>query len=361
VPRCGGLCLCHLPYRAEFLSQHVFFPDWSSTVQLPLNSSRLAHASSQPASLPSMMKAFLSRLNGLSKDRDKDLPSSKDKDTLAAQEKVPQLPPLPEWPPPSRESTVSIPISLKPLPEPVPSPPPHQQTKPVEPPRSSTATQPHPFTPSTRTANRTSTSDTIVASEHDSSHQNSRKITNGSDGTSMGSEMNKKVAFLQSPSAASNTDRPSADAPGNGTSPAQGPAKTTLSRFQATYGKDARGSTLVSPASSKTDSGTLKSGGKATSTRNVVSPVPSKASDVVSFHQTSRSGTPFSHMSNHSARVLAASSWSEGAEEDLVSNLGPRERTRQEVLWEIVASEERSVLACSLSSQSCSRLLLDMW
>ena len=30
-----------------------------------------------------------------------------------------------------------------------------------------------------------------------------------------------------------------------------------------------------------------------------------------------------------------------GAEEDLVSNIGQRERTRQEVLWEIVASEER--------------------
>lgn len=35
-------------------------------------------------------------------------------------------------------------------------------------------------------------------------------------------------------------------------------------------------------------------------------------------------------------------SWSEMAEEDLVANLGPRERTRQEVLWEIVSSEERS-------------------
>ena len=48
-------------------------------------------------------------------------------------------------------------------------------------------------------------------------------------------------------------------------------------------------------------------------------------------------------MSNNSSRILAAASWSEGAEEDLVSNLGPRERTRQEVLWEIVASEERYV------------------
>lgn len=36
-------------------------------------------------------------------------------------------------------------------------------------------------------------------------------------------------------------------------------------------------------------------------------------------------------------------SWSEMAEEDLIANLAPRERTRQEVLYEIVSSEERSV------------------
>lgn len=34
-------------------------------------------------------------------------------------------------------------------------------------------------------------------------------------------------------------------------------------------------------------------------------------------------------------------SWSEMAEEELIANLGPRERNRQEVLWEIVSSEER--------------------
>lgn len=34
-------------------------------------------------------------------------------------------------------------------------------------------------------------------------------------------------------------------------------------------------------------------------------------------------------------------SWGEMAEEELIANLGPRERTRQEVLWEIVSSEER--------------------
>ncbi|KAG8732899.1 hypothetical protein FRC11_010210 [Ceratobasidium sp. 423] len=57
---------------------------------------------------------------------------------------------------------------------------------------------------------------------------------------------------------------------------------------------------------------------------------------------TIRSGTPYSHMSGTSA-IQAAASWSEAAENDLVTNLGSRERTRQEVLWEIVASEERYV------------------
>ncbi|KAG8998691.1 hypothetical protein FRB95_012186 [Tulasnella sp. JGI-2019a] len=55
-----------------------------------------------------------------------------------------------------------------------------------------------------------------------------------------------------------------------------------------------------------------------------------------------RSGTPHSHMSGKSAIQMPAS-WSEAAEGDLVSNLSPRERTRQEVLWEIVASEQRYV------------------
>ena len=43
------------------------------------------------------------------------------------------------------------------------------------------------------------------------------------------------------------------------------------------------------------------------------------------------------------SRILSAQSWSEVTEEDLVSNLGSRERTRQEVLFEIISSEERCV------------------
>jgi len=33
--------------------------------------------------------------------------------------------------------------------------------------------------------------------------------------------------------------------------------------------------------------------------------------------------------------------WSSGVEEDLVTHLGASERNRQEVMWEIVATEER--------------------
>jgi hypothetical protein len=53
-----------------------------------------------------------------------------------------------------------------------------------------------------------------------------------------------------------------------------------------------------------------------------------------------RAGTPMSQMSERTG-ILTTASWSEAAEEDLVSNIGQRERTRQEVLWEIVASEQR--------------------
>ncbi|KAJ4501494.1 hypothetical protein C8R41DRAFT_18 [Lentinula lateritia] len=64
-----------------------------------------------------------------------------------------------------------------------------------------------------------------------------------------------------------------------------------------------------------------------------------------SSQQSLRSGTPFSQMTSHTAstHVLSATSWSQVTEDELVSNLGARERTRQEVLFEIIQSEERYV------------------
>ncbi|KAF8343957.1 Dbl homology domain-containing protein, partial [Cantharellus anzutake] len=51
--------------------------------------------------------------------------------------------------------------------------------------------------------------------------------------------------------------------------------------------------------------------------------------------QSMRSSSPMSYLSNRTS-IQAPASWSEAAEEDLVFNLGARERTRQEVLWEIL-------------------------
>ena len=58
--------------------------------------------------------------------------------------------------------------------------------------------------------------------------------------------------------------------------------------------------------------------------------------DGVLIDPSLRSATPFSIGS-----FLPVGSWREGAEEDLITHLGLRERTRQEVVWEIVANEDR--------------------
>ncbi|KAG8833772.1 hypothetical protein FRC17_010145 [Serendipita sp. 399] len=64
-----------------------------------------------------------------------------------------------------------------------------------------------------------------------------------------------------------------------------------------------------------------------------------------------RPGTSMSQVSQRSA-ALTTASWSEAAEEDLVTHLGQRERTRQEVLWEIVASEQRYVTELMVMRES---------
>ena len=54
--------------------------------------------------------------------------------------------------------------------------------------------------------------------------------------------------------------------------------------------------------------------------------------------------------SPNSSRIVGPLSWSELAEDELVVNLGARERTRQEVLFEIVSSEDRSGYSFHLST-----------
>ncbi|KAI5122062.1 hypothetical protein M0805_006046 [Coniferiporia weirii] len=126
------------------------------------------------------------------------------------------------------------------------------------------------------------------------------------------------------------------------------PLKTTVTRFQAAHGSETRGSTSTASSSkvNVNSKGPSATSGKATvtSTRTALSPNSQKTfMDNASVNASMRSNTPYSQTSQNSSRILATASWSEAAEEDLVSNIGPRERTRQEVLWEIVASEERYV------------------
>ncbi|EPQ58225.1 DH domain-containing protein [Gloeophyllum trabeum ATCC 11539] len=268
------------------------------------------------------MKALFNRFNR-SITREKDREPAKDDSYPFKKEKLPALPPLPEWPPaqPATGTPKSV-DSRKPLPD-IGT----RALPPVDQPIRSLSTD----------SSATGTTTT---------HQSSTPTANGSVNTAAGSsDAPKKVAFLSPPP----TPGPSgdralpADAPANGATTGA-PLKTTVSRFQAAHGKDPRGSTSTSASASKTDvSKATSSAAKPTSTRSATSPYPKVAGDAASLHQSLRSGTPYSQMTGNSSRILAVSSWSEGAEEDLVTNLGPRERTRQEVLWEIVASEERYV------------------
>ena len=314
------------------------------------------------------MKALFNRFNrGLSKEK------VKDKDPVQ-REKVPQLPPLQEWPPRSTPTPTSF-ATFKPLPDisfrPLPpieepssssspasstTPTPAAATSPLPPPPvvkdDPSPTIPHSPPQIAKTRSEQSRSD------QDSSGRSSRKTNNGSVNTnhSTNTDVHKKVAFISPPP----TPGPALDRAVNSASPPPqstvAPSKTNVSRFQAAHGKDTRGSTSTA-TSSKTDiATTLKSTTpKPGSTRTATSPYP-KPFDGTSIHQSLRSGTPYSQVTNASSRILSVQSWSEGAEEDLVSNLGSRERTRQEVLWEIVASEGRSVF---IQSRSTSQSVAD--
>ncbi|KAL6305420.1 hypothetical protein BKA93DRAFT_779776 [Sparassis latifolia] len=292
------------------------------------------------------MKAFINRFISKERDRDKD----------GCKEKIPHLPPLIEWPPQRATSTPSSVGSSKPLPDLSVRPLP-----PIEEPSSTdSSSTPTPIAPNTPLPSAGPSQDVapdsskepsgtpLPRSEHDSAGRSSRKTTNASMSTATGNstDIQKKVAFLSpppTPGPTSDRSLPDVEASTSSAS-ATAPMKSTVSRFQANHVKETRGSTSTA-ASSRTDvTSTLKANKQASFARATTSPYPQKnLGDGASIHQSLRSGTPYSQMSNTSSRILSASSWSEVAEEDLVSNIGQRERTRQEVLWEIVASEERYV------------------
>lgn len=297
------------------------------------------------------MKAFLNRI-GFTKEKDRDR-------TDVLREKIPPLPPLPDWPPQRSATTPTSPDPSKPLPDlserTLPLPP-LEETDASSSTESSATPTPvanmNPLPPADPAledvSNVPAKHDSVSSSrtarqDHDSAGRSSRKTTNGSMSNGTTSDIQKKVAFLSPPP----TPAPvlgSLPETESTTGLSAAPVKSTVSRFQATHSKDTRGSTSTA-ASSKTDvASTVARSTRQASTRTAASPFISKSyNDGASIHQSLRSGTPYSQMSNASSRILLAQSWSEVAEEDLVSNIGQRERTRQEVLWEIVASEERCV------------------
>ncbi len=292
------------------------------------------------------MKAFFHRLHlGGSKDKDRDSSQQKEK-----------FPPLPSWPPQPAQKPTSgaTPTSaFKPLPEIAPSLI-ASQLSPRLPPLDIEPSQPsvsHPTasyslpkipaisSQSEEKAQSTSTATTTTTTS-ESAARSSRK-TNASTATNANPDIQKKVAFISPPPTPANFEQHLPSEIFNPSTPPQptAPIKTNISRFQATHGKDSRGSGTIGASSSKTD--VTKTTVKATTTKTS-SPYAQKLFEGPSAHSL-RSGTPYSSMSatTSGSRILAAASWSEVTEDDLVSNIGSRERTRQEVLFEIIQSEER--------------------
>ena len=293
------------------------------------------------------MRAFFHRLHigGGTKDKDRD-PIQKEK-----------FPPLRPWPPEEPQRATSTPTSFssfKPLPELAPAQFSSSLTTrplpPIEEPVQSsaptlTSTNSSPLPPSSESVSPDpTTSPASVHLDQDPAARNSRKAAGANVNTPAASDIQKKVAFISPPPTPINVDRALPDAPAALTPSVALPLKTTLSRFQAAHGKEPRGSISTAASSSKIDVGITnnKPAQKAASIR-ATSPYLHKQGEGASAASL-RSGTPYSQMSNSSgSRILAAQSWSEVTEEDLVSNLGSRERTRQEVLFEIISSEERYV------------------
>jgi len=298
------------------------------------------------------MKAFFHRLHigGGAKDKDRDASLAKEK-----------FPPLPSWPPPQDSprpvSAATTPVSIasfKPLPDVSPAqlssqlssrplPPIASSPSPSQPDLQSNASA---STPTQALSNLPSDEISQESSAHnaESTGRSSRK-TNGSTNASALTDVQKKVAFISPPQSPVEFERDLPEPAGSVVKdPTSIPLKTTVSRFQAVYGKEPRTSVSSAASSSKVDVATTTKSTttKATSTRTA-SPYLQKS---VESAQSLRSGTPYSQLSNNNtsgSRILAATSWSEVTEDDLVSNLGMRERTRQEVLFEIISSEERYV------------------
>lgn len=291
------------------------------------------------------MKAFFNRLAGKDKDRDS-VPKEK-------------FPPLRQWPPPDdtarpTSATPSLvnPAHFKPLPELVPTHiasqltsrplPPIEQNSSQDSSRSTSAPQ------SVRNEeNKDKDKDDVEPAPRVTRRNTKDSTKDASTAAAAANNVEKKVAFISPPPTPTPNavDRIQQESTTNSSPPA--PLKNNVSRFQATHGREPRASpTNGTPASSsRTDVSTAgnKASTKATSTRTA-SPYLQKSFEAASS-PSFRSNTPYSTMSQNTSgsRILAAASWSEVTEGDLVSNIGSRERTRQEVLFEIIQSEDRCV------------------
>jgi hypothetical protein len=328
------------------------------------------------------MKALFIRFNRThSKDKVKD-PMDSDSFSPPAssyqKEKPPQFPPLREWPPPPPQlelpqRSIGTPTSItsykhlaelssRPLPPMEVTPVPFTDYFPISisHSRGPLADIPEEDSVDTTVGTRTASPHT----DQDFAGRSTRKTGNGSITTTNGSnDVSERVLFLSPPPTPSglNADGPlPEDASASNTS--------TVVRSQPSHPKEPRGSMSTAASGSRPDVDSSKNSTKTvkdTPTRSVTSAYSAKPAygDGASIHNSLPSVTPFSQKSIGS--VLPPAFWSEGAEEDLVTHLGPRERTRQEVLWEIVASEERyechpcllnrSVNCPADMSPSCSR------
>lgn len=287
------------------------------------------------------MKAFLSRLHIGSGPKDKD----KDKDKDSASVHKEKFPPLRQWPPPEpQKPSPSTPITpsytvFKPLPNIVPS----QLT-------SQFASRSLPSTEQPANNIPRTTSPPPIRTDLGPPAPIVRKATNNSvNSNNTLTDGHKKVAFKSPPPTPTAADpAPGLSDENTSTTPTETSTKAALTRHQSSTAKEPRGSvstaTTTTAASSKVDVVTTAKPVPKSASVRATSPYLYKTMDIGSAHSI-RSPTPYSTMSaqTSSSHILSATSWSEVTEEDLVSNIGSRERTRQEVLFEIISSEERYV------------------
>ena len=196
---------------------------------------------------------------------------------------------------------------------------------------------------------------TSPRADQDTAGRSSRKIDSGSLTTTNGSnDVSNKFAFLSPPPTLSglNVGRlfPEDASTSN---------NSVVVRTQSSRPKDPHGYMSTAASAPRPDFGSSKRSTQtveATLTNSVTS---YSAKPAATIHQSLHFATPFSQKSIGS--VLPTGSWSEGVEEDLVTHLGSHERTRQEVLWEIVANEERyGIYPCFINKNKPVNCLADM-